>query len=406
MIVFDKVEIKDSLSSENIFELLVDFGGDPEYSSFGILCSTICHNPPGEGSRKLYFYDNSHLFRCYTGCDSYFDIFELVIKVAKIQWDKDYDLNDAVRWVAQRFGISGENVEEDECKQLEDWKILATYDKIQELEVKDKKVVLKTYNEDILSRFNYNVKIGPWLNEGISQEALDQAMIGFYPGGDQITIPHFDINGRFIGLRGRTLCKEEGERYGKYRPLKVGKDLYNHPLGMSLYNLNNSKDNIKLIKKAIVFEGEKSTLLYQSYFGLENDISVACCGSSLSTYQVQELIDVGAEEIIIAFDRQFKEIGDEEFQHLKKNLLKLRTKYKNYVNISFIFDKNMITGYKASPIDEGKEKFLQLFLKIALIKDTLNFQHFQAILIAILQTKKFLFAKKCFSKISKTRISL
>lgn len=361
MIVFDKVEIKDSLSSENIFELLVDFGGDPEYSSFGILCSTICHNPPGEGSRKLYFYDNSHLFRCYTGCDSYFDIFELVIKVAKIQWDKDYDLNDAVRWVAQRFGISGENVEEDECKQLEDWKILATYDKIQELEVKDKKVVLKTYNEDILSRFNYNVKIGPWLNEGISQEALDQAMIGFYPGGDQITIPHFDINGRFIGLRGRTLCKEEGERYGKYRPLKVGKDLYNHPLGMSLYNLNNSKDNIKLIKKAIVFEGEKSTLLYQSYFGLENDISVACCGSSLSTYQVQELIDVGAEEIIIAFDRQFKEIGDEEFQHLKKNLLKLRTKYKNYVNISFIFDKNMITGYKDSPIDCGPEIFLQLF---------------------------------------------
>ena len=358
MIVFDKVEIKDSLSSENIFELLVDFGGDPEYSSFGILCSTICHNPPGEGSRKLYFYDNSHLFRCYTGCDSYFDIFELVIKVAKIQWDKDYDLNDAVRWVAQRFGISGENVEEDECKQLEDWKILATYDKIQELEVKDKKVVLKTYNEDILSRFNYNVKIGPWLNEGISQEALDQAMIGFYPGGDQITIPHFDINGRFIGLRGRTLCKEEGERYGKYRPLKVGKDLYNHPLGMSLYNLNNSKNNIKLIKKAIVFEGEKSTLLYQSYFGLENDISVACCGSSLSTYQVQELIDVGAEEIIIAFDRQFKEIGDEEFQHLKKNLLKLRTKYKNYVNISFIFDKNMITGYKDSPIDCGPDIFL------------------------------------------------
>ena len=361
MIVFDKVEIKDSLSSENIFELLVDFGGDPEYSSFGILCSTICHNPPGEGSRKLYFYDNSHLFRCYTGCDSYFDIFELIIKVAKIQWDKDYDLNDAVRWVAQRFGISGENVEEYECQQLEDWKILATYDKIQELEVKDKKVVLKTYNEDILSRFNYNVKIGPWLNEGISQEALDQAMIGFYPGGDQITIPHFDINGRFIGLRGRTLCKEEGERYGKYRPLKVGKDLYNHPLGMSLYNLNNSKDNIKLIKKAIVFEGEKSTLLYQSYFGLENDISVACCGSSLSTYQVQELIDVGAEEIIIAFDRQFKEIGDEEFQHLKKNLLKLRTKYKNYVNISFIFDKNMITGYKDSPIDCGPEIFLQLF---------------------------------------------
>ena len=246
-------------------------------------------------------------------------------------------------------------------KQLPDWKILANYDRLQEIEVKDKVVELKTYDKDILSRFNYTVKIAPWLNEGICQDALNQAMIGFYPGGDQITIPHFDADGRFIGLRGRTLCKEEGELYGKYRPVKIGKQWYNHPLGMNLYNFNNSRDNIKLAKKAIVFEGEKSCLLYQSYFGLENDISVACCGSSLSSFQVQQLMDAGAEEIIIAFDRQFKEVGDEEFKHLKRNLLKLRSKYKNYVNISFIFDKKMITGYKDSPIDCGKDIFLHLF---------------------------------------------
>ena len=67
------------------------------------------------------------------------------------------------------------------------------------------------------------------------------------------------------------------------------------------------------------------------------------------------------KEIIVAFDRQFQEIGDAEFQHLKKNLLKLHSKYSNYVNISFIFDKEMITKYKDAPIDEGKEKFLTLF---------------------------------------------
>ena len=134
------------------------------------------------------------------------------MKVAKIQWNKDFDLNDAVRWIAQRFGISGELVEEDELKQLPDWKILDNYDRIEELEVKDRNVELKTYDKEILSRFNYAVKIGPWLDEGICQDALDQAMIGFYPGADQITIPHFDANGQFIGLRGRTLCKEEGER--------------------------------------------------------------------------------------------------------------------------------------------------------------------------------------------------
>ena len=70
---------------------------------------------------------------------------------------------------------------------------------------------------------------------------------------------------------------------------------------------------------------------------------------------------MGVQEIIVAFDRQFQQIGDDEFKHLKKNLLQLYSKYKNFVNISFIFDKNMITNYKASPIDEGMDKFLQLF---------------------------------------------
>ncbi len=361
MLVFDKSEIRNSLTTDNIFDLLQEWGGDPEYANFGILCATICHNLPGEGSKKLYYYDNSGLFRCYTGCDSYFDIFEMVIKIMKIQHDKDFDLNDAVRWIAQKFGLSGREEDDPEDKDLEDWKYLANYSRIQDIELKTQEITLKEYDNNILERFNYNIAIDPWLSEGISQSAMEQARIGFYPGGDQITIPHFDVDGRFIGLRGRTLCADEGERYGKYRPMRVNKILYNHPLGMNLYNFNYSKNNIKIMKKAIVFEGEKSTLLYKSYFGLENDISVACCGSSISAYQIQLLIDAGAEEIIIAFDRQFQEIGDVEFQHLKNNLIKLRNKYKNFVNISFIFDKNMITSYKASPIDEGKDKFLKLF---------------------------------------------
>ena len=361
MITFDKNEIRDTLTLENIFELLVDWGGEPEYTMFGILCSTICHNPPEEGSKKLYFYENSGLFRCYTGCDSYFDIFELTIKIADIQWGKAFDLNDAVRWIAQKFGISGSIIDAPDDEALEDWKYLANYERIQSIEPKNNEIILKEYDDIILDRFNYDLLIGPWLREGILQAVLNQARIGFYPGGDQITIPHFDKDGRFIGLRGRTLCAEEGERYGKYRPLRINGELYNHPLGMNLYNFNLSKDNIKIMKKAIIFEGEKSCLLYKSYFGIENDISVACCGSSVSQTQIQQLIDAGAQEIIIAFDRQFKEIGDTEFQHLKKNLIKIRNRFKNDVLISFIFDKNMLTGYKDSPIDCGKEIFLQLF---------------------------------------------
>lgn len=360
MIDFNKNKVREALSIENLFELVEKWGGDPTYTTFGFIADTICHNQPGEGSKKLYYYSNTDLFKCFTGCDEVFDIFQLYIKVTKIQKDKDLDLNDAVRSLAQQFGIAGDRVEGEE-DELEDWKIFANYDRIQDIEIKTNEIVLKEYDNQILQRFNYDVKIEPWLQEGITEEALKHNCIGFYPGGDQITIPHFDKDGRFVGLRGRTLCKEEGELYGKYRPLKICGQTYNHPLGMNLYNYNLSKKNISLMEKAIIFEGEKSCLKYKSYFGLENDISVACCGSSVSNYQMHLLEKAGVKEIIIAFDRQFKEIGDIEYKHLTKNLLKLAKKYKNEINISCIFDKRKITGYKDSPIDCSKETFLQLF---------------------------------------------
>ena len=359
---FSKTVVRDALTTQDIYELLIEFGGDPEWTSFGIISYTICHNHPNEEcSRKLYYYENTGLFNCYTGCGS-FDIFELVQKIQKIQHNEDFDLNDAVRYIAYKFAIDGEEDDSDETlDNAEDWKILNNYLRIGDLEVQDLHANLKSYDSKILNALNYNLRLEPWLQEGISQESINHAHIGFYPGGSQITIPHYDINGNFIGLRGRTVIQEDAERFGKYRPIQINKVLYTHPLGMNLYNLNNSKDNIRKMGKAIIFESEKSTMLYQSYFGIDNDISVACCGSNISAYQIQLLLDCGAKEIVIAFDRQFQKLGDDEFQHLRNNLLKIRKRFKNSVLISFIFDKNMITGYKAAPIDEGKEKFLKLF---------------------------------------------
>jgi hypothetical protein len=285
----------------------------------------------------------------------------LVIKVAEIQWGKKYDLNDAVRYIAIKFGLISSVLDEDPDQVL-DWKTtFHNYDRIANLEPKEYKVELKEYDKSILARLNYNVIIQPWLDEDITQAVLNDAQIGYFPPTAQITIPHFDKDGRFIGLRGRTLSKEDAEIYGKYRPMVINRQLYNHPLGMNLYNLNNSKGGIRILHKAIIFESEKSCLKYQSYFGMGNDISVACCGSNISAYQIQLLLDCGAEEIIIAFDRQFQQIDDNEFKKLTDNLTKLNNKYKNDVDISIIFDKNMITGYKDSPIDDGAETFLRLW---------------------------------------------
>ena len=365
MITYDKLEVRKCLTVDNIFELLTEWGGDPEYTNFGIVSATICHNNIGEGSHKLYYYTNSTLFQCYTGCGS-FDIFELTISVFNIQKHIEMDLNEAVRYIATRFGIFIQS-KDNEGYNTDDWKILNAYDKIDNIELKDYHVYLNEFDPSILSRLNYNLKITPWINEGMTEEVLRKALIGYFPGGAQITIPHFDANNRLIGLRGRSLCEEEAEKYGKYRPLKINKDLYNHPLGMNLYGYNWNKDNIQKIGKAIIYESEKSVLLHASYFGWENNISVACCGSNISMYQIQLLLDLNVKEIIIALDRQFQEIGDSEWKQLTNNLKKIHYRYKNYATISFIFDKNKITGYKSSPIDEGPEKFLQLFKERVLL---------------------------------------
>ena len=358
---YDKKAIREELSIDDYFQLVTEWGGNPEFTPFGFISDTICHNPPGEGSRKLYFYKNSDLFKCYTDCDCAFDIFELTIKVAQIQSNRKMDLNDAVRYLAAKFNIVIA-LDDTEDLGLTDWQYLIAYDKINDIPTVNQVPQLKEYDKRILGPLAINPNyLTPWINDHIKPEILAHAQIGYNFSTDQISIPHFDKDGRFIGLRGRTMVKEDAERFGKYRPMIINKQQYNHSLGLNLYNLNNSKDNIKRMGKAIVFESEKSTLQFQSYFGLENDISVACCGSSVSSYQIQLLIEDSVQEIIIAFDRQFQALGDNEFKRLKAKLLGLHKKYKNEVLISFIFDKHLITSYKASPTDEGPEKFMQLF---------------------------------------------
>lgn len=362
---YDKDEVKGQLTTDMVEDVVRDFGGDPQRTNFGFIAATICHNAPGEGSHKLYYYENSGLFRCYTGCDSTFDIFELICRIHNRQGESSstnpWNLFDAIKFICKRFGIQGSTAGEDDWGAIPNWQVFEKYDKIRINKEDQQRIQLKEYDPIILDRLCYP-RIGDWLDAGMKPEVLAANKIGFCPSTDQITIPHFDQDGRFIGLRGRFLGKAEAEMFGKYRPMFLNGQMYNHPLGLNLYNLNNSKQQIRKIKKAIVFEGEKSCLFYQSYFGYEVDISVACCGSAVSSYQMELLMLYGAQEIVIAFDRQFQTRNDEEFKHLVKNLKAIYQKYKNYVNISFIFDKDCrYLGYKDSPIDKGADTFVTLF---------------------------------------------
>lgn len=358
---YDLAYLKKQITPENIYSLLEDLGAEPQYRKEIIVSKTLCHHPLydlAQAGHKLYYYPNSSLFHCYSGCEiSSFDVFELILKI-KQQMGQAWELPQAVDFIIKKFNlISPDNsFEEGFSSSLEDWKVLnrkLTKDK------EDKIVELKIYDSTIL-QYLPQPRILPWEKEGITYEVIKARNIKYDPCNEGVVIPHYDIKGELVGIRERTLIKEN-EQYGKYRPAILNGVQYNHPLGFNLYNLNYSKDNIKALKKAIVVEGEKSCLLYASYFGIDNDITCAVCGSSFLSYQVSLLASLGVEEIIIGFDKQFQQIGDEEWKRWTKKLTEIHNKYGSSFQISYLFDKGNLLQYKDSPLDRGREIFLTLF---------------------------------------------
>lgn len=361
---YNKDELKNYISDEQMYEFLSELGAEPQWSNGCIINKTICHC--GQ-SHKLYYYFNSKLFKCYTDCGGdAWDIFELTRKVMsrehpKAREDPDWNLPEAIDYVARYFHFAPNQRVENELREtLNEEQIFDKYDRIKDINIDTQEIELKTYDGSFLRNFP-RPRILPWLEEGITQDVMNNRGICYDPKNCGIIIPHYDINGRLIGIRERTLIEEQAENYGKYMPAKIAGQMYNHPLSFNLYNLNWSKDNIQKMKKAFVFEGEKSSLLFASYFGEQNDLSVAICGSSFINYQAWLLINLGVEEIIVGLDKQFKEPGDEEFKKLTRNLKNIYKKYGNFVTISFLFDKENLLDYKDSPIDKGKDVFLELY---------------------------------------------
>lgn len=349
---YNKEEVKENLTIEDIYDLLEFLEAEPQMYSNYIIAKTICHS--GE-SHKLYWYENTNLFKCYSGSCGSFDIFDLIQKVKETD-----DLNQTICFVVNFCNLQSKVEEEDHEILSEDWEIFKRYSRIADINVENKnKIILPEYDLSLFKRYPQPI-IARWEREGITKEVCDYMGIRYEPLEGSIIIPHLDENGRCVGIRSRTLI-QENEKWGKYRPLIAFGQTYNHPLAFNLYGLDKVKDNIRNLEMAIVVESEKAVLQGFSYLGTAGNICVAVCGSSFSKYQFQLLQEYGAKEIVIGFDKDFHDGNKKEIEEVENKLLKIYDKYGAYTNMSFLFDKEGILDYKQSPLDGGKEKFLQLF---------------------------------------------
>jgi hypothetical protein len=347
-VVLTADKVKEMLSTHDILSLLEEFGAEPKESGNIIIAKTICHNAPHAGKHKLYYYPNKKLFHCYTECGT-FDVFGLIGKILNLDFYGSY------KYICLKFGISLY----DENYQSGDYVDISFFKDF----YKEKETInLTIYPSNILNTY-YDLYHRAWIDEGISIETMKKFNIKFCIGNNQIIIPHYNIDGKLVGVRARNLNPELVEEGKKYIPVYCKGQLLNHPTGANLFGLNITRKQIEKYHTAILFEAEKSVMQLETMLP---DMSIGVCvsGSNLTTYQLEILKQLDIKEVIIALDKEFTEVGsNEEKFYAEKIQSGFINKLLPYFQCSIIWDCNNLLDYKNSPTDKGIEVFQELFKK-------------------------------------------
>lgn len=358
----DRDELLELVTSDDVIGLMGQLGS--EYNSGlnngnEIIFNSICHN---SDSHKLYYYKDSKVFHCYTHCGT-MSIYDLIMTILNCRFEE------AFRYLAKFKNVSlvnnkgvGLRLQRDKINDLE-FLNRHLYKPIK------KEILLPTYDKRVLNVFDdYYPSV--WEEEGLSPEEMKFFNIKFYFNQYKAIIPNYDINGRLIGIRGRTFRDYELKKGYKYMPVTIQKLTYRSPTGCSLYGIYENQDNIRKYKKAIIFEGEKSVIKYGSYYGREKNISLATLGTSMSKYQRDMILNLGVTEVVIAYDKQYVfELIDQnnkksiiEYNAYIKKIMKIFKLFNSCCRVSFLYCLDDETlDYKDAPIDKGKEVFTELF---------------------------------------------
>ena len=316
-----------------------------------VIFPTICHNiDSSEASMKLYFYKDTKLFVCYTECGnmSIFKLLRHYYESRQIEYDWYENILKPI------LNCSELNFQADFVQP----KYLSLKEKYANTQLKK----LPIYTPQVLDCF---IKTYPpeWLQDGITTAAMDRFNILYSISQNKIIIPHYDVNGNLIGIRGRALNDWEVENLGKYMPVQIEGTWYKHPLSLNLYGLYQNLENIRQNGYCFVFESEKSVMQCED-FSMPN-CAVAVCGSTFNIYQLHLLLSAAdLREIIICFDNEELPGKDQYFN----KLFELCKKYNHYCNFSFIYDRKNLTNKKDSPSDKGEEIFKELLKGRVMVK--------------------------------------
>ncbi len=342
--MIDYKEIVEQLDTQKVIQLMETLGVDNYIEKPGyVIFPTICHNEDSvEASMKLYYYENNHLFVCFTECGN-MSIFKFLRHYYETR-GIDYD------WYQDIYKVILDCSNYNPNPNFTQPKYKSIRDTYQAAELKK----LPTYPNGIIDVFTRAYPV-EWLNDGISEKTMDKFNIRYSIPQNKIIIPHYNINGELVGIRGRALNEWEIENVGKYMPVQIENKWYSHPLSLNLYGLNLTKNNIKQNGICFLFEAEKSVMQMESFH--RPNCSAAVCGSQFNKHALKILVkECHPQEIILCFDKE--ELPNEEIYFNK--LYSIGKRYQDYANFSFIYDMENLLKLKDSPTDKGEEVFEKL----------------------------------------------
>lgn len=352
------------LSTTDVLRLMEKLGV-PEtsvrYANDCLIFPTVCHNTlDNNPSHKLYYYESSKRFYCYTHCKS-MSIFDVIINTYntrgfKMEFMRAYNLLDEIVSKRLKTGFAI----------IQTPKTLNT-NKIEENWVEQ----LPVYNKHVLECFTQQPRfLDPWLSEDIDYNVMVDFGVRFDMVRNRIVFPVIDHIGRLVGIRVRNFNQADLDAGRKYMPLWHNEELYNCPKMMVVYGYYQNRQVIKKLKEVIVFEAEKSVLKYGSCFTMNKSVAVG--GSAFSQYHGLILKEAGVETIVLAFDNDYSEDGD-RFYGLQKMLREAQKVRDMGFKVELIYDwTGEYLGDKDAPIDLGRTIYSKLYRERKTLEEVLE----------------------------------
>jgi len=355
--LLDKDYLLNQLTEQNVINIMYRLGVQPHgsISRKEIWFQTICHC--GD-SYKLCYFKETKSFHCYTNCGS-MSIFSLIMQVEHCSFAVALTIVAEELGINDRQGFSKRILPTNSHKEINEIQQYVSIRRKQPDELNQIKII---ENTSVLNYFEENVFYKGWINDGISISTMHYFGIRWYELEKHIIIPHLNSDGKLIGIRRRSL--QEKDKDNKYMPEILEGIIYTHSLNMNFYGLYQHKEAIKKYKKAIIVESEKSVMLAHEYYG--NDaLVIATCGFNISNWHRDILLNLGVEEIILGFDKDFDVLdfsnfneNDPEykkFQRYLNRIYSLAYKFTSYCRTYVLWDKFNKLQIKDSPYDRGKE---------------------------------------------------